>query len=92
MEYQVAEVDIEIHLRWYGQPTTWEGVEQAVRQSGQPRAHTKGDRTMPGGMAHWLAQVERWRMLDLSSYLLRTDSKRHRQERVRAKGCSLCIN
>lgn len=45
MEHQVAEVDIEIHLRWHGQPTTWEaGVEKAVRQRGQPRAHTKCDR------------------------------------------------
>lgn len=59
MERQVAEVDIEIYLRWYGQPTTREaGVERAVRQSGQPRAHTNGDREQcqegwPTGWPRW---------------------------------------
>lgn len=33
-ENQVAEVEREIHPKWYGQPITHEaGVEQAVRQS-----------------------------------------------------------
>lgn len=46
--------------------------------------HQRRQGTMPGGMAHWVAQVATWRMLYSSFHLLRTDSKRHIQKRARA--------